>query len=108
MALASASAIALRMLALPFSKAMPAGFVGAWTDTAFQEKRAEGQLGVVVGLAVLFAYLFLVALYESITIPIPVLLSVSVGILGEYIGRIYEEVKGRPKFIVDEAIGFGP
>jgi dolichol-phosphate mannosyltransferase len=33
---------------------------------------------------------------------------VSVGILGEYIGRIYEEVKGRPKFIVDEAIGFGP
>jgi len=68
------------------AKAMPAGFVGAWTDTAFQEKRAEGQLGVVVGLAVLFAYLFLVALYESITIPIPVLLSVSVGILGSFLG----------------------
>jgi multidrug efflux pump subunit AcrB len=31
---------------------------------------------------VLFAYLFLVALYESWTIPIPVLLSVSVGVLG--------------------------
>jgi multidrug efflux pump subunit AcrB len=31
---------------------------------------------------VLFAYLFLVALYESWTIPIPVLLSVSVGIAG--------------------------
>jgi len=31
----------------------------------------------------------------------------SVGILGEYIGRIYEEVRSRPKFIVDRAEGFG-
>lgn len=31
---------------------------------------------------------------------------VSVGILGEYIGRIYDEVKGRPRFIVDQAVGF--
>lgn len=30
---------------------------------------------------------------------------ISVGILGEYIGRIYEEVRGRPKFIVDKAEG---
>ncbi len=34
---------------------------------------------------------------------------ISVGILGEYIGRIYEEVRARPKFIVDAAVGFeGP
>src|SRR6201987_2476185 len=31
---------------------------------------------------------------------------ISVGILGEYIARIYEEVKGRPKFIIDRAYGF--
>ena len=31
---------------------------------------------------------------------------ISIGILGEYIGRIYEEVRGRPKFIVDQAAGF--
>ena len=31
---------------------------------------------------------------------------ISVGILGEYIARIYEEVKQRPKFIVDRALGF--
>ncbi len=30
---------------------------------------------------------------------------ISVGILGEYIGRIYEEVRARPKFIVDVAVG---
>ena len=32
---------------------------------------------------------------------------ISVGILGEYIGRIYEEVRGRPKFIVERSEGFG-
>jgi len=31
---------------------------------------------------------------------------ISIGILGEYIGRIYEEVRARPKFIVDQAVGF--
>jgi glycosyltransferase involved in cell wall biosynthesis len=33
---------------------------------------------------------------------------ISVGILGEYIGRIYEEVRARPKFIVDRSEGFSP
>jgi len=33
---------------------------------------------------------------------------ISVGILGEYIGRIYEEVKRRPRFIVEQAVGLIP
>jgi multidrug efflux pump subunit AcrB len=37
---------------------------------------------MILALAVLFAYLFLVALYESLMIPVPVLLSVTVGVLG--------------------------
>ncbi|MFB8788421.1 MAG: glycosyltransferase, partial [Potamolinea sp.] len=31
---------------------------------------------------------------------------VSIGILGEYIGRIYEEVKGRPLYVLSEVAGF--
>jgi multidrug efflux pump subunit AcrB len=64
---------------------LPAGFAGEWTDTAFQEKRAEGKTAMILGFAVLFAYLFLVALYESWTIPVPVLLSVTIGVLGSFV-----------------------
>lgn len=64
---------------------LPAGYAYEWTSTALQEIEAAGQTSMILGLAVLFAYLFLVALYESWTIPIPVLLSVSVGVLGAMI-----------------------
>jgi dolichol-phosphate mannosyltransferase len=30
----------------------------------------------------------------------------SLGIIGEYLGRIYDEVKGRPMYLVNEAVGF--
>jgi hydrophobic/amphiphilic exporter-1 (mainly G- bacteria), HAE1 family len=61
---------------------LPSGYGYEWTGTALQEKAASGRTPVVLGLALLFAYLFLVALYESWNIPLPVLLSVSVGVLG--------------------------
>jgi hydrophobe/amphiphile efflux-1 (HAE1) family protein len=61
---------------------LPRGFSYAWTGTALQEQEAAGKTTMILALAVLFAYLFLVALYESWSIPISVLLSVSVGVLG--------------------------
>lgn len=33
---------------------------------------------------------------------------IGIGILGEYLGRIYEQVRERPKFIVEQATGFDP
>ena len=32
---------------------------------------------------------------------------ISLGIIGEYLGRIYDEVRGRPLYVVNEAVGFG-
>ena len=66
------------------AKTLPPGYAGEWTDTAFQEKRAEGKTPIILGFAILFAYLFLVGLYESWTIPVPVLLSVTVGLRGSF------------------------
>src|SRR5215469_15861965 len=86
------------------ARTLPTGFAGEWTDTAFQEKRAEGKTTMILGFAVLFAYLFLVGLYESWTIPVPVLLSVSVGILGSFaaivIGRLTLDLYGQIGMIV--------
>ena len=70
------------------SSTLPAGYSFEWTGTALQEKAASGRTGIVLGLAVLFAYLFLVALYESWNIPVPVLLSVSVGVLGAIVALV--------------------
>ncbi len=64
------------------ARVLPAGYGYEWTGTALQEKEAAGQTTVVLALAILFAFLFLVALYESWNIPIPVLLSVTVGVIG--------------------------
>ena len=67
---------------------LPRGYRGLWTDVSFQEKRAEGKTAIILGFAVLFAYLFLVALYESWTIPVPVLLSVTVGVVGSFVAIV--------------------
>jgi multidrug efflux pump subunit AcrB len=70
------------------AKTLPPGFKGEWTDIAYQEQKAAGQTAIVVSFAMLFAYLFLVALYESWTIPVPVLLSTTVGVAGAYGGMV--------------------
>jgi hydrophobe/amphiphile efflux-1 (HAE1) family protein len=77
-----ASGTALLAMEEVAAATLPPGFDTQWTGTALQEKQASGQTAMILALAVLFAYLFLVALYESWTIPIPVLLSVSFGIAG--------------------------
>jgi preprotein translocase subunit SecF len=67
---------------------LPPGYTYEWTGTAYQERQASGQTGAILGLSVLFAYLFLVALYESWMIPVPVLLSVTVGVTGAFGGLL--------------------
>jgi multidrug efflux pump subunit AcrB len=69
-------------------RTLPAGYGYEWTGTAYQEVAASGQTGAILGLAILFAFLFLVGLYESWMIPVPVLLSVPVGILGILIAHL--------------------
>jgi HAE1 family hydrophobic/amphiphilic exporter-1 len=77
-----ASGTALAAMTEVSAKTLPPGYAFEWTGTAYQEQGASGQTMIVLGMALLFAFLFLVALYESWIIPIPVLFSVVVGVLG--------------------------
>jgi hydrophobe/amphiphile efflux-1 (HAE1) family protein len=70
------------------ARTLPPGYAYEWTGTAFQERGASGQTGPLLAMSVVFAFLFLVGLYESWSIPIPVLLSVVVGVLGALAGII--------------------
>jgi len=56
-----------------------------WSGMSYQEIKSAGQTGIVLILAFVFVYLFLVAQYESWTIPLAVLLSVPVAIFGALI-----------------------
>lgn len=72
------------------AQVLPPGFKIAWTGASFQERAAEGQSGILIFMALLFGYLFLVAQYESWTIPLPVMLSISVAITGALLGLFIE------------------
>ncbi len=54
----------------------------SWTDMSYQEKHNSGRIVLLMTLAVIFGYLFLVAQYESWTIPMPVILSVAFAAMG--------------------------
>lgn len=65
---------------------IPKGCAIEWTDMSYQEKQNQGQIVGLMALAMLFAYLFLVAQYESWSIPVPVMLTVATAVFGAMLG----------------------
>ncbi len=65
---------------------LPKDYRVAWTDMSYQEHNNQGQIFELMLLALVFGYLFLVAQYESWTIPLPVMASVSFATLGGLLG----------------------
>ena len=66
---------------------LPPGYVFEWTGQAYQEILAGNQAPIVFGMALLFVFLFLVAQYESWSIPISVLFSVPLAIFGAVVAQ---------------------
>ena len=64
---------------------LPSDMTFDWSGTSAQEREASGQTLMIVGMALIFVYLFLVALYESYTIPVAVLLISPIAALGALI-----------------------
>lgn len=65
---------------------LPDGYTHAWSGMTYQEQSTGGQVVVIIGIALLFAYFFLVAQYESWTVPLGVILSLPVALLGALLG----------------------
>ncbi|MDX9787841.1 MAG: multidrug efflux RND transporter permease subunit [Desulfobacterales bacterium] len=67
-------------------KTLPEGYAFEWSGLSYQEQAIRGQAPVLLALALLFGYLFLVAQYESWTIPLTIIVSISMATLGALAG----------------------
>ncbi len=68
------------------NKVLPKGYSYEWSSMSFQEKRASGQVLIIFLFALLFGYLFLVAQYESWTVPLSIILYVPISSFGALLG----------------------
>jgi HAE1 family hydrophobic/amphiphilic exporter-1 len=68
------------------AKELPDGYAIEWSGMTYQEQQATGQTAMIILIALAFGYLFLVAQYESWTVPMGVILSLPVALLGALIG----------------------
>ena len=64
------------------AETLPQGYGIEWSGLSYQERQSGGQEPIVFGLALLFAFLFLVAQYESWMLPISIILSLGAALFG--------------------------
>jgi len=79
---------AMRAMEEVAKRVLPSDMTFDWSGTSAQEREASGQTVMIVTFALVFVYLFLVALYESYTIPLAVLLISPVAALGALIFQL--------------------
>ncbi len=65
---------------------LPQGFGYEWTEIAYQQRRDSGTAGVAFGLAILFVFLLLAAQFESLIVPLSIILIVPMGLFAAIVG----------------------
>jgi hydrophobe/amphiphile efflux-1 (HAE1) family protein len=65
---------------------LPAGFSGEWTDIAYQQKLAGNIAAVIFALSVVFVFLVLAAQFESLLLPLSIILIVPMTLLAAMTG----------------------
>ena len=81
------------------AKLLPQGFSYEWTELALQQKSARNTAAIVFALAVLFVFLLLAANYESLVLPLAVILIVPMCLLAAITGV---DVMGRDNNILTQ------
>ncbi|WP_116364012.1 efflux RND transporter permease subunit [Parahaliea mediterranea] len=64
------------------------GFKYEWTDSSFEERKSGNLAPIALGLSLVFTFLFLAALYESFSMPIAIILSVPLAMVGAMAGLL--------------------
>lgn len=86
------------------AEVLPAGFSFEWTELAYQQKQAGNTAALVFVLSVVFVFLLLAAQYESLTVPLAVILIVPMtilfGITGTAIAGLSNNILTQIGFIV--------
>jgi hydrophobe/amphiphile efflux-1 (HAE1) family protein len=70
------------------AETLPEGFSYEWTTLAFQQLRAGSTAMFAFGLAVVFVFLVLAAQYESLTLPLAVILIVPMCLVASIVGVV--------------------
>jgi multidrug efflux pump subunit AcrB len=68
------------------AKDLPQGFTAEWTDLAFQQKAAGNIAVLIFSLSVVFVFLVLAAQFESLMLPISIILIVPMTLLAAMLG----------------------
>jgi len=68
------------------AEALPPGYAAEWTGIAYQQKSAGSTSGLVFGMAVLFVFLVLAAQFESLILPLSIILIVPMCLLAAMAG----------------------
>jgi len=76
---------AIKAMERAAEQSLPTGYSYQWTGQTYQEIKAGNLAPLIFGLALVFTYLFLVAQYESWTIPFAVMLAVPIALLGAFL-----------------------
>jgi hydrophobe/amphiphile efflux-1 (HAE1) family protein len=71
---------------------LPEGYTYSWSGMTYQEQESGGQVVLILCVALLFGYLFLVAQYESWSIPLGIVLSLPVALLGALAGIVIMKI----------------
>ena len=66
------------------AEVLPRGYDTEWSGVAKEEKESGGQTLVIFAICLAFVYLLLAAQYESLLLPLPVILSLPAGVFGSF------------------------
>jgi HAE1 family hydrophobic/amphiphilic exporter-1/multidrug efflux pump len=80
---------AMKLVTTVADENLPDGYTFDWSSLSYEESKASGGAALLIAMAFVFGYLFLVAQYESWTIPLPVMLSTAVASLGALMGLFF-------------------